>query len=73
MKKIYKSRKGKKLSVPQHGYFRRLIRLLFGSLIKRQNDGDSKRIKKIAAKVQGLEESFEIMAREMARRSKRDS
>jgi hypothetical protein len=71
MKKISTTREGKKLVVPQHGYFRRLISLLIGSIMRHQNDNGPEKIKKISERVQDLEDSMEIMSHEMARQSKK--
>jgi uncharacterized protein YaaN involved in tellurite resistance len=51
----------------KEGSFRRWIRQLFSSLIKRQNS----EIEEVLAKLQDIEESIETIAREMARRIKR--
>ena len=72
MKKIYISRKGEKVSVPQHGYWRRLIRLIFRSFIKRQNGDYRKEVEKISERIKDIEESVEIIAREINRRAERD-
>ena len=37
MKKIYKTNKGDRSEIPQHGYFRRFMRQLYSSWIKRHN------------------------------------
>jgi hypothetical protein len=74
MKKIYTKRKGKMLVVPQHGYFRRLVRQFFDSLMKRQNNNRLEKKMDTAVDVlKDMRGSIEIMAREMARRSRRNS
>jgi hypothetical protein len=74
MKNTYKTRKGEKLEVPQHGYFRRLVSQIFSSLIKRQNhNGLERKIDAMTEAIKDMSDSIEIMAREMARKSKRDN
>ena len=70
MKKIYKSRKGEKLSVPQNGYFRRLVRHLFLGWTKRQTHRQDE-CSAIAGRLQRIEDSVEVIAREMRRQEKR--
>jgi hypothetical protein len=71
MKKIYNAAKRKKHGIPQNGYFRRLVRHLFLSWIKRQNSNYLDEIEKIVGKLGDIEESIEIIAREIARQAKR--
>ena len=71
MKKIYKSRKGEKLSVPQHGYFRRLVRHMFLAWTKHQACSHQIEFPTILGKLQSIEDSVEVIAREMRRQEKR--
>jgi len=60
MKKIKKAAK-------QRRSFRRFIRQLFSSFIKRQNCNCQEGIEKIIGKLQDTEDSIEIIARQIAR------
>lgn len=51
--------------------FRRLVRQLFSSWIKRQNCHCRRELTKFAEQLQEVEELIEVMAREMARQGKR--
>ena len=65
MKKLQKIKR-------EEGYYRRLFKQLFFGWIKRQDcnceDGNGK----ILEKLQSIEDSIEIIAREMARKARRD-
>ena len=74
MKKINKRGKNNISAVTQHGYLRRLVRQLFSTLIKRQNDSDSNAKMDLMMKMlKEMGDSIELMASEMARKSKRDN
>ena len=74
MKKITKTRKGEKLEIPQHGYWRRLVRQIVSSLTKRQNEnGLGRKLDVIMDMLKDMGDSVELMAREMARQAKRDA
>lgn len=62
MKKTY--------AVAQHRSFRRWVRQLFASLIKRQNFDCQAEITKIMEMLREIEESIDIIAREIARQRK---
>jgi hypothetical protein len=70
-KKIY----AEKLNTPtvqSHRSFRRFIRKMFASLLKRQNCESQNNFQAtVLEKLQDIGDSIEIMAREMARQSKR--
>jgi hypothetical protein len=64
MKKIYTTAK------PQRS-FRRFIKQAFISLLKRQNSPQEAQIQKLMAMLRSIENTIEIMAQEMERRTER--
>lgn len=72
MKRIKNAAKRTKHVLAQDGYFRRFVRQLFSSWMKRQSGNYRKEIEKIAEKLQDIESSIEIIARQMARQEKRE-
>jgi hypothetical protein len=63
MKKIYNKTK-------QHHFVRRFVGQLFSSLIKRQNCNCLVEIQKVIEILRGIEDSIEIIARQVARWAK---
>ena len=63
MKKIYNKAK-------QHCFFRRFVRRLFSSLIKHQNGDYQREFEKVMEKLKDIEDSIEIIARQIARQIK---
>lgn len=59
-------------SVKQHRFFRRFMRQLFSSLIKRQSCHHQVEMQKVIALLQDIDDSIEIIAREIARQLKAD-
>ncbi|HAO79603.1 MAG TPA: hypothetical protein DCQ92_11630 [Verrucomicrobia subdivision 3 bacterium] len=59
-------------NVKQHRFFRRFIRQLFSSLIKRQSCNHQAEMQKVIAMLQDIGDSIEIIAREIARQLKAD-
>ena len=57
--------------VPQHCSFRRFVRKMFASFIKHQGCGYQKDFQAVMEKLQDIDDSIEIIAREMARQAKR--
>jgi hypothetical protein len=57
--------------VKQHRFVRRFIKQLFSGFIKRQNRNYKAGNEKIVEMLQDIQDSIEIMAREMARQAKR--
>ena len=57
--------------VPQHRSFRRFVRKVFSSFIKHQGFGYQKEFQSVMEKLQDIDDSIEIIAREMARQAKR--
>jgi hypothetical protein len=54
----------------QHRFFRRFVRQLFSSLIKRQNCNCLEEIQKVIEMLREIEDSIEIIARQIARQIK---
>jgi hypothetical protein len=63
MKKLYNKAK-------QHRFFRRFVRQLFSSLLKRHHGDYLKKFEKVMEKLQDIEDSIEIIARQIARQIK---
>jgi hypothetical protein len=57
--------------VPQHRSFRRFIRKMVASFLKRQYYECKNGFQMVMEKLQDIEDSIEIIAREMARQAKR--
>jgi hypothetical protein len=53
--------------VPQHRSFRRFIRKMFASFLKRQSCNHQAEIQKVIAMLEDIGDSIEIIAREIAR------
>ena len=58
--------------VKQHRFFRRFVRQLFTSWIKRQSCNHQAEIQKVIAMLQDIGDPIEIIAREIARQIKAD-
>jgi len=56
---------------PEHRSFRRSVRKLFSSLLKRQSCPCRTKTKRLMELLREIEATIEAMAREMARQSKR--
>ena len=73
MKKV-KHMSGKALSGrSRRRFFRRFIRKLFSGVMKRQEYYRKEEAKEVLRRLREVEESVEIIAREMARQAKRSS
>jgi RNase P protein component len=59
--------KNKTNAAQRNRSFRRLVRQWFSSLLKRQNGDYLKKFEKVMEKLQDIEDSIEIIAREIAR------
>lgn len=73
MKKINKPKKSNTPVSPQHRSFRRFVKKMFASFIK--HPGKIPKVKfqeTVLEKLQDIQDSIEIMAREMARQAKRN-
>ena len=58
--------------VPSHRSFRRFVRKMFASFLKRQSCNHQVEIQKVIAMLQDIGDSIEIIAREIARQIKAD-
>jgi hypothetical protein len=70
MKKQYKTRKGEKSVVRQHGYLRRLAKRLFRSSLKHQHADYRQEFDKIIGTLQSIDDSVELIAAYLARKEK---
>jgi hypothetical protein len=71
MKKIY-APKPNTPAVSSHRSFRRFVRKMFASFLKRQSCSHHVEIHKITTMLQDIGDSIEIIAREIARKLKTD-
>ena len=69
MKKIYTTKPNTPVVLP-HRSFRRFVRKIFASFLKRQSCNHQAEIQKIFTTLQDIEDSIEIIAREIARQLK---
>jgi hypothetical protein len=72
MKKIIHAPKPNMRVVPSHRSFRRFVRKIFASFLKRQSCNHQAEIQKIITMLQDIGDSVEIIACEIARQLKSD-